>query len=155
MLSILQGMLGEAAKWLQQSSIEEAPDASTPAPRPGPPYEPTFADVLVVKAMMSKGCGLPNELMDKIVDLAAYWPHTTTQSTGDSPRFDNSAPWWKAIRAGRPKSENEFLVSQANLALSTALTGEASIYSPGIPSATQEGQGKVCVNGHQGSTPSA
>ncbi|EFX01940.1 hypothetical protein CMQ_5011 [Grosmannia clavigera kw1407] len=39
---------------------------------------PSFADVLVVKAMMGQAFHLPLELVDEIVDLAEYWPHTTT-----------------------------------------------------------------------------
>jgi hypothetical protein len=43
-------------------------------------YEPTVADVLVVKAMLTKGLSLPVEVIDTIVDLAEYWPHTTTRT---------------------------------------------------------------------------
>jgi hypothetical protein len=43
------------------------------------PYEPTVADVLVTKAMLTKALTLPPEIVDTIVDLAEYWPHTTTE----------------------------------------------------------------------------
>ncbi|KAL2161018.1 hypothetical protein VTH06DRAFT_8731 [Thermothelomyces fergusii] len=49
-------------------------------------YEPSFADVLVTKAMLSRAFRLPPEIVDTIVDYAEYWPHTTTQvdATDDS-----------------------------------------------------------------------
>ncbi|KAK4144991.1 uncharacterized protein C8A04DRAFT_10967 [Dichotomopilus funicola] len=48
------------------------------------PFEPTVADVLVVKAMLAKALlatssRLPPEIVDVIVDLAEYWPHTTAE----------------------------------------------------------------------------
>ncbi|OAA60388.1 hypothetical protein SPI_05512 [Niveomyces insectorum RCEF 264] len=42
-------------------------------------YEPTVADVFVVKALLHRSGRLPLELVDAIVDLAGYWPHTTAE----------------------------------------------------------------------------
>ncbi|KAL1894903.1 hypothetical protein Sste5346_005590 [Sporothrix stenoceras] len=39
-------------------------------------YEPSYADVLVAKAMLQRCGGLPLELVDDIVDMAEYWPKT-------------------------------------------------------------------------------
>ncbi|SPQ19157.1 3df50d49-923d-4f53-bc19-79063e68e46e [Thermothielavioides terrestris] len=41
-------------------------------------YEPGIADVLVTKAMLRKALRLPPEIIGTIIDLAEYWPHTTT-----------------------------------------------------------------------------
>ncbi|CAK7235730.1 hypothetical protein SCUCBS95973_009365 [Sporothrix curviconia] len=38
-------------------------------------YQPSFCDVLVVKAMLQRHGRLPLELVDDIVDDAAYWAH--------------------------------------------------------------------------------
>lgn len=48
------------------------------------PFKPSVADVLVVKAMLAQALlaessRLPPEIVDVIVDLAEYWPHTTAE----------------------------------------------------------------------------
>ena len=67
-------------------------------------YEPTVLDVIVVKAMLNKAIRLPPEIIDTVVDMAEYWPHTSTEM----------------IYTGRPAiarknatsgAENQFLVS--------------------------------------------
>ena len=67
-------------------------------------YEPTVLDVIVVKAMLNKALRLPPEIIDTVVDMAEYWPHTSTEM----------------IYTGRPAiarknatsgAENQFLVS--------------------------------------------
>ncbi|EAQ89533.1 hypothetical protein CHGG_06152 [Chaetomium globosum CBS 148.51] len=45
-------------------------------------YDPSIVDVIVAKAMLTKALTLPPEIIDKIVDLAEYWPHTTTELNG-------------------------------------------------------------------------
>jgi hypothetical protein len=42
------------------------------------PFEPSISDVLDVKEFLYNKSKLPYELVDVIVDLAEYWPHTTT-----------------------------------------------------------------------------
>ncbi|KAK3330681.1 hypothetical protein B0H66DRAFT_544603 [Apodospora peruviana] len=96
------------------------------------PYEATVLDVLVVKAMLTKALNLPPEIVDSIVDLAEYWPHTTTEiSYVDQPgeavsqgvpfrgrTTENAANPWarrvgggtKDITGGRPDTENQFLL---------------------------------------------
>lgn len=41
-------------------------------------YEPSALDVVVVKAMLTNGLGLPAEIVLSLLDHAEYWPHTTT-----------------------------------------------------------------------------
>ncbi|KLU92665.1 hypothetical protein MAPG_11609 [Magnaporthiopsis poae ATCC 64411] len=46
---------------------------------PPTPHQPSVLDVLVVKAMMTKALTLPLELVNRIIDFAEYWPHTSAQ----------------------------------------------------------------------------
>ncbi|KAL1865875.1 hypothetical protein Daus18300_006987 [Diaporthe australafricana] len=41
-------------------------------------YEPSAIDVVVAKAMLTKGLSLPTEIVLSVLDHAEYWPHTTT-----------------------------------------------------------------------------
>ncbi|KAI3398091.1 hypothetical protein diail_9844 [Diaporthe ilicicola] len=41
-------------------------------------YEPSAIDVVVAKAMLTKGLGLPPEIVLSVLDHAEYWPHTST-----------------------------------------------------------------------------
>ncbi|KAM7201943.1 hypothetical protein V8F20_004651 [Naviculisporaceae sp. PSN 640] len=75
----------------------------TPAVRE--PYEPTVLDVIVVKEMLHKALNLPPELVDSIVDLAEYWPHTTTEID----YTQRNRLMRKDARGGHP-SENSFLL---------------------------------------------
>lgn len=43
-------------------------------------HEPSIADVLVVKAMLTRALALPIEIADAIADLAEYWPHSTVRT---------------------------------------------------------------------------
>ncbi|KAK3897791.1 hypothetical protein C8A05DRAFT_47704 [Staphylotrichum tortipilum] len=45
------------------------------------PHEPSIADVLVVKAMLTRALALPVEIVDAIADLAEYWPHSTVHAS--------------------------------------------------------------------------
>ena len=69
------------------------------------PYEPSILDVLVVKAMLCKAWTLPVELVDTILDLAEYWPHTTSEWEG------RPLP----IYGGHADRENVFLVRNATM----------------------------------------
>lgn len=69
------------------------------------PYEPSIVDVLVVKAMLNKVFALPPELLNTILDLAEYWPHTTTEWSGGP----------LSIYGGRPSREDVFLVRTTQL----------------------------------------
>ncbi len=69
-------------------------------------YEPTFSDVIVVKAMLSKALTVPAEIVDQIVDFAEYWPHTTADS-GPA----NDINMYKIVRGGQAGAENELLVN--------------------------------------------
>ncbi len=66
-------------------------------------YQPSIKDVLTVKEALHKKSALPYEVVDVIVDMAEYWPHTTTISS--RPMF---------IRGGSnggSHAENQFIVS--------------------------------------------
>lgn len=41
-------------------------------------FEPRILDVLVVKAMLSKAFALPVEITNSVLDMAEYWPHSST-----------------------------------------------------------------------------
>jgi hypothetical protein len=64
------------------------------------PYEPSITDVLVVKAMLNKALSLPPELLNTILDLAEYWPHSTSEWSGGP----------LSIYGGRRGREDVFLV---------------------------------------------
>ncbi|CAK7201627.1 hypothetical protein SEUCBS139899_004336 [Sporothrix eucalyptigena] len=54
-------------------------DSSTTSSTSVHDYLPTFCDVLVVKTMLQRVGRLPLELVDAIVDDAAYWAHTRVE----------------------------------------------------------------------------
>jgi hypothetical protein len=64
--------------------MASGPDSDTMASNgqpdaPNSRYEPTVMDVLITKAMLIKTLALPREIVDAIIDLAGYWPHTTVE----------------------------------------------------------------------------
>ncbi|KAK0737390.1 hypothetical protein B0T21DRAFT_410844 [Apiosordaria backusii] len=65
-------------------------------------YKPSITDVIVVKAMLVKGLGIPVELVDSIVELAEYWPHVTAEVSWGDERPNQ-------VHSG-PGSENQFLL---------------------------------------------
>lgn len=78
---------------------DEEPRASLLMYEPGQ-FEPFLADVLEVKNDLFTGLKIPMELVDAILDLAEYWPHTTTvRKNGEM-----------LIRTGRGRDEDEFIV---------------------------------------------
>ncbi|KAK4136862.1 hypothetical protein BT67DRAFT_373679 [Trichocladium antarcticum] len=54
-------------------------DETTGASATRPAHEPTIADVLVIKTMLNRSLRLPPEIIDTVVDLAEYWPHSSTE----------------------------------------------------------------------------
>jgi hypothetical protein len=75
----------------------------------GSPYQPSIADVLVVKSMLTKGLQLPLELVESIVDQAEYWPHTTTEVNYAA--RDDYGLYTVGFSETSNDSENELLVS--------------------------------------------
>ena len=69
-------------------------------------YEPTFSDVIVVKAMLNQALTVPVEIVDQIVDFAEYWPHTTAES---GPADDINL--YRTVRGGQGGTEDELLVN--------------------------------------------
>jgi hypothetical protein len=45
------------------------------------PYDPSVKDVLHVKDLLNGISSFPLELIDRIIDLAEYWPRTTTATS--------------------------------------------------------------------------
>ncbi len=77
------------------------PPVNPPANPPENLHEPSIADVLVVKAMLIKALSLPPEIVDSLIDLAEYWPHTTSGISFERPT---------TVAQGRIR-EDAFLVS--------------------------------------------
>lgn len=93
MFSAFGNIVGRPLGWFLGQSPVDSPDGSQPTPSssssPGEAtparmasstldaYRPSVIDVLVVKAMVNRAFGLPIELIDTIVDMAEYWPHST------------------------------------------------------------------------------
>lgn len=73
-------------------------------------YEPSALDVVVVKIMLTKGCNLPHEIVLSLLDLAEYWPHTTTT-------LDHSL----SVSSGAGR-ENQFVVSTVHWPYGFAFT---------------------------------
>ncbi len=80
---------------------DEEPSASQVSMHEPGQFEPFLADVLEVKNDLCKGLKLPLELVDAIVDLAEYWPHTTTVRRSGG----------KIVRTGRAAEEEQLVVS--------------------------------------------
>ncbi|KAK4156783.1 hypothetical protein C8A00DRAFT_30333 [Chaetomidium leptoderma] len=71
--------LGRLADQLREAN-KTSSDGTGESSAGSSPYEPSVADVLVIKAMLNKALSIPPEIVDTIVDIAEYWPHTTTFS---------------------------------------------------------------------------
>lgn len=69
-------------------------------------YKPSVSDVLAVKEALHNKSKLPYELVDTIVDIAEYWPHTTTKTMFSKPT---------SVIAGRSREEERFIVSLSNI----------------------------------------
>lgn len=80
-------------------------DTAQEPPAESSACEPSVADVLVVKAMLTKALTLPPELVDTIVDFSEYWPHTSTVRTDNGQRGT-------LVARGGGREENVFVVSR-------------------------------------------
>lgn len=85
-------------------------DANEASPRPGP----SVLDVLVTKALLHKGCNLPIELVDVIIEHAEYWPHTTVSADFSDSDGTDSLPVY-----GSGANNNEFLLRTLPLGFHT------------------------------------
>lgn len=74
---------------------------------PSSPHAPSISDVFAVKDIFFSRFALPLEIIDGIIDLAEYWPCTSTVRAGGA----NNAGGQVSIRAGRPTTENQLIVS--------------------------------------------
>lgn len=77
-------------------------------------YRPSVRDVIGIKEALHKKSTLPYELVDTIVDMAEYWPHTTTTTQQET-----------RVRAGHDR-ENMFIVSP-NLSPSMLLLNRSTV----------------------------
>jgi hypothetical protein len=83
------------------------PETAAERKRSGP-FSPTGDDVVAVKKQFLEGHKLPLELIDSIIDMAEYWPHT--RSVFRRGRGDNNSENPLYVRSGSP-GENLLLVS--------------------------------------------
>ncbi|KAK3336377.1 hypothetical protein B0T19DRAFT_396133 [Cercophora scortea] len=123
MLAPFGRMLGTPLNWLRQAV---SPD-SNPINMEHT-YEPSVLDVLVVKAMMNRALGLPREVIDGIVDLAEYWPHTSTEVNY------NGA---KAVRGAIVGEEDAFLLRTVPLGFPKSPYPVAIAHTPETEAATE------------------
>ena len=100
--SLSGGMaVGPEEKPSQPAEAAESAEASAVTPS----YEPSIADVLVVKAMLNEAFALPPEIVYSIADFAEYWPHTRARLSMDG---------LVAVARGSSRDrENVFLVAQS------------------------------------------
>ena len=88
-----------AAEGIQPGKAPESSDDGV--------FRPTADEVVEVKQLLLESVKLPLELIDCIVDMAEYWPHTSsvlrrrTEDGAEDPLY---------VRAGDP-NENQLLVS--------------------------------------------
>ncbi|POS72620.1 hypothetical protein DHEL01_v208984 [Diaporthe helianthi] len=80
-------------------------EQNTPSSAPRVEYQPSVLDVVVVKAMLINGLGLPYEIVLSLLDHAEYWGHTTTT-------LDQSL----TVSSG-PARENQFILRSKPLGL--------------------------------------
>jgi len=64
-----------------------------------PHYDPSLKEVLVLKEQLQQKSNLPIELIEAIIDLAEYWPHTVTTLNGR-----------RRVLAGDPAEESAFML---------------------------------------------
>jgi hypothetical protein len=83
--------------FIEQPESEPTAEKSEPET---PQYEPTLTEVLVLKEKLQQKTRLPIELIESIVDLAEYWPHTSSI-------FNER----KNVIAGTEEKESQFVVS--------------------------------------------
>jgi hypothetical protein len=81
---------------------EEPPSWRPPLVHDADRFKPTVDDVLRVKESLGRISSFPLELVDTVIDLAEYWPHTSTTTTTSM-----------IVRPGR-EEENQFIVSWIN-----------------------------------------
>ncbi|PNY27083.1 Uncharacterized protein TCAP_02987 [Tolypocladium capitatum] len=97
---------------------------SDPEPEPTPPGDgrrnPTPMDVVLTRTMLTRSKGLPQELVDAILDFAEYWVHSTNVinyiAEGRDPR--------RVV--GTTETENQFLIRSYPLGL-TGIGGDKNL----------------------------
>ena len=100
---------GPGSGGLVLQPADQTSQAPPEDPAENPLHEPSVADVLVVKAMLIKALSLPPEIVDYLIDLAEYWPHTTAGISFESPT---------TVARGASPMENAFLVKLTLLLIS-------------------------------------
>lgn len=85
--------------------------------RPSGSYEPTTADILIVKQCFKlSSIPLPDELIDNIIDAASYWAHTSLTVNGHTiVRADGEQIYMRTLPLGVYGTEGDFLLDKENL----------------------------------------
>lgn len=105
---------GSSAPGDNSGSHNSASGSNTDSSQPGNGYEPSALDVVVVKSMLTRGLGLPHEIVLSLLDHAEYWPHTTTT-------LDHSL----TVSSGQGR-EDQFVVSSAHQPYGLVFTDQHS-----------------------------
>ncbi|KAG1756669.1 uncharacterized protein EDB91DRAFT_1041321 [Suillus paluster] len=98
--------------------------AASPEIRPSGSYEPTTADILLVKRYFQlSSIPLPDELIDDIIDAASYWAHTSvtvnrtvrTIAHGTSIKCGRDMMYIRTLPLAVYGAEGDFVLNQENL----------------------------------------
>lgn len=100
---------------------DEDDDDNSDAMSYGGFYEPSYADVLVAKALLQRCGRLPLELVDDIVDMAEYWPKTHVEVDFYENRRNGI---FVPVRQSRNTGKNQFILRTPPLGFRAAPTKE-------------------------------
>ncbi|KAG2349771.1 hypothetical protein BDR05DRAFT_252928 [Suillus weaverae] len=91
--------------------------AASPKVCPSGSYEPTTADILIVKQYFKLlSIPLPDELIDDIIDAASYWAHTSLTVNGSIvAHADHDKIYMRTLPLAVYGTEGDFLLDRENL----------------------------------------
>lgn len=91
--------------------------AASPTVCPSGSYEPTTADILIVKQYFKLfSIPLPDEIVDDIIDAASYWAHTSLTVNGRIvARPDGDKMYMRTLPLAVYGTEGDFLLDKGNL----------------------------------------
>ncbi|KAG1827180.1 uncharacterized protein BJ212DRAFT_1310723 [Suillus subaureus] len=91
--------------------------ATSPEVCPSGSYEPTTADILMVKKYFKLfSISLPDELIDDIIDAASYWAHTSLTVNGHIVACaDGDKMYMRTLPLAVYGTEGDFLLDKENL----------------------------------------
>jgi hypothetical protein len=76
--SLVVRRIRNTQEWRKSSAIDPPTKKRRSGSYVNARYEPTIGEVLLVKSALHTQLNLPYEIVDFIIDLAEYWPHTST-----------------------------------------------------------------------------